>query len=148
MIKQELITLIEKELLSKIAELKSDIQALTESRNNDTKSSAGDKYETSREMAQIELNKLEVQLSKISLQHAELLKIKPENKTTSIDIGSVVYTNHEHYFISIPFGKITCRGKLFYAISSISPLGSVLLKKKLHELFDFQGRSFEILALE
>ena len=48
----------------KIDEAKSSISAAKESRDNETKSSVGDKYETGRAMAQIELDKLYEQLEK------------------------------------------------------------------------------------
>jgi len=51
-------------LVSKLESLKISLIQTIESRNSDTKSSAGDKFETSREMAQIEIKKLDDQIKK------------------------------------------------------------------------------------
>jgi len=51
-------------LVSKLESLKISLIQTIESRNSDTKSSAGDKFETSREMAQIEIKKLDDQIQK------------------------------------------------------------------------------------
>ncbi len=63
-IKQLVYNKILKILDDKIEILKEEIESTKESRNNDTKSSAGDKYETGRAMMQIELDKNEAQLNK------------------------------------------------------------------------------------
>ncbi len=148
MFKKELIEKINASLLLKVNELSSDIQSLIESRNNDTKSSAGDKYETSREMAQLELNKLESQLSKTKILLNELKKASNLKKYTQVEAGSLVYTNTNIYFISIPFGKIICNGIEVFVISSASPLGSALLHKKIGDGFTFQSNNIDILNIE
>ena len=65
------LALIEKcltDLDSSIAEMKSSLQSLEEDMQNDTKSSAGDKFETSREMMSQEREKL---MYRINLQQKQ-----------------------------------------------------------------------------
>ena len=52
-----------------------DIQLAKESRDNETKSTAGDKYETGRAMVQFELEKNKVQLNKAIQLKNELSQI-------------------------------------------------------------------------
>jgi hypothetical protein len=56
-VKGKLIELIKEDLKKKIQEMQRDFQLARESRNSDTKSSAGDKFETGREMMQKEMDK-------------------------------------------------------------------------------------------
>ena len=62
-------------LEEKIIALKDLILTTKEARDADTKSSVGDKYETARSMAQIEIQKSEMQLHKTRLLLSELSKI-------------------------------------------------------------------------
>ena len=70
--KAELLELVKEKISEKIQKLE---QLIAETRvsNNDTKSSMGDKYETSREMLQQEINKLELQLNE-QLNTQQILK--------------------------------------------------------------------------
>jgi len=87
------------------------IISIKESRDNDVKSSAGDKHETTRAMVQIELDKLEVQLSKINANRDIIARINKQRQyqkvvPIAIGIGSLVITNRGNYFISIGIGKL------------------------------------------
>lgn len=142
--KNRIINQLNEELESKIKLLNSDINSLKESKNNDTKSSAGDKYETSREMAQIELNKLETLLNKTKSLKNELSKIDSNSQLTKIDIGAVVMSNQENFFISIPMVKIEIDGVIFYPISLESPLGIELKGKISGDKIKFRDREIII----
>lgn len=144
MIKNRLIALLRHEITSKIEMLTVDIKSLVESKNNDTKSSAGDKYETSREMAQIELNKLEIQLQKSNVLLNELNKIEKIKSSKTIEIGSLVISSQENYFLSVPFGKLILEHNEYYAISLASPMGIALKNKKIGDIVEFGGRKIEI----
>ena len=61
--KSVVIAELDKQLLTKLSYLRTNLQQAIVSRNSDTKSSAGDKFETSREMAQIEIHKIETEIS-------------------------------------------------------------------------------------
>lgn len=142
--KNKLIKHLEIVLIEKLDVLNADISSLIESRNNDTKSSAGDKYETGREMTQIELNKLETQLVKTKLLLSDLLKADVLKTYSNIDFGAIVYTDKENYFLSIPYGKVKIENEEFFAISMASPIGSLLKGKKTGEIISFNGREIKI----
>lgn len=77
-VKAELLQKLNELLDERIAGLEQSLLATKESRDSDTKSSAGDKYETGREMAQQEIDKQQAQLAKTRFMKNELQAIKPE----------------------------------------------------------------------
>ncbi len=74
-LKQLLFNQLSNIIESKLATLNKAILLAKESRDSDTKSSAGDKYETGRAMMHIEIEKNEVQLSKTLKLKKELSEI-------------------------------------------------------------------------
>jgi hypothetical protein len=128
----------------KLEEILSAINSLKESRDNNTKSSAGDKYETARAMLQIELDKSEAQLAKLRTTQNELERINTARKYEKAEAGSLVITSQGNYFISIGIGKLDVDGTSFYAISLASPLGLVLKDKIAGDTINFQGKEFMI----
>lgn len=121
-----------------------DIQIAKESRDNETKSTAGDKYETGRAMVQFEIEKSNVQLSKAIQLKNELAQIDLNKKLNTVVFGSIVKTNLENYFISIGLGAISVQQETFYAISLASPIGKVLNRKKVGDKVDFLGKEIII----
>lgn len=136
------------QMLSDKAEIAtSAIKSAKEARNNDTKSSAGDKYETGRAMMQIEIEKNEVQLNKIVNQQKELSSIDFTKIYSKSVYGSLIETNHGVYFISIGIGKIAINNSDYYVVSLVSPIGQALKDRQVKERFQFQGREYIILDI-
>lgn len=118
--------------------LKSDLE-------NETKSSAGDKYETGREMINIEWNKLSIQLNEYDRQEAILDRI--ERKTYSgeqVALGSIVKTGNANYFISIPAGELKLENEKFYAVGIQAPVAQKLLTKKKGDKIELNGNNLMI----
>jgi len=128
----------------KIEVIQSAIASAKDSRNNDTKSSAGDKYETGREMMQIEIEKNEVLLNQTAKLRKELSRIDVLQEFNKVAFGSMVITNKGSYFISVGIGKIQIDQHTCYAISLASPIGSLLKDKIVGDEVQFQGRTFTI----
>jgi len=146
-IKKEIHNHLIKDLELKIDTLQKSIKDTVDARNNDTKSSAGDKYETGREMLQIEIQKNEIQLSKTLKTLQELSKINLLKTNDTVEYGSLVITNNGNYFIAIAYGKIEIENNIFYSISLASPIGKLLLNKKIKEHFTFQEKEYTILDI-
>ena len=146
-IRKEIYNHLVKDLNQKVETLKSSIKDTIEARNNDTKSSAGDKYETGREMLQIEIQKNEFQLSKTLKTLKELSSINLSKTSNIVEYGSLVLTNNGNYFISIAYGKIEIENNIFYSISLASPIGKLLLNKKAGEHFTFQEKEYTLLDI-
>ena len=116
------------------------IKAMKEARNVDTKSSAGDKYETGREMIQIEIDKYEMQLSKAKVLKNNLMNLNLDKDYQQVELGSLVFTNVETYFISIAAGKLELENNHYYAISIASPMGQLLKHKKAGQSVVFNSK--------
>lgn len=132
------------ELDRKIEVIRGAIASAKDSRNNDTKSSAGDKYETGREMMQIEIEKNEVLLNQTAKQRKELVRIVVSAEFTKVAFGSLVVTDKGTYLISIGIGKIQIDNQTCYAISLASPIGGLLKDKAVGDEVSFQGRTFKV----
>ena len=146
-IKKQICTYI-LELLSEKAETAGQaIASAKESRNNDTKSSAGDKFETGRAMMQMEMDKSQMQLSKILEQQKDLTGIDLTKTYTKVEYGSLVQTNGGWYFMSIGYGKVTVSNNNYYVISMASPIGQALKGKEAGSTIQFQGREITIEAI-
>ena len=107
---------------------------------SETKSSAGDKHETGRAMLQLEMEKAGQQLSGIAQMKETLAKINIKTTSKTAHLGSVVITTSTiNYFISVSVGLLTFANKKYFAISSSSPIGKLILGKKEGESFEFNG---------
>lgn len=132
-------------LNDKIDSANQSIASTKESRDNNTKSSAGDKHETARAMMQIEMENNQKQLNLNLALKKELSKINLERKYSFADFGSLVITNQGNYFIAIGIGKVEIENKAHYSISLASPIGNLLQNKVKGDVVKFQEREIEIL---
>ena len=121
---------INKLLDERIETLERSILSARESRDSDTKSSAGDKYETGREMVQQEMDKYRGLLSKTYGLKNDLSRMKPKEKHDQVGFGSLAVTSCGNYFISVPIGKVAIQQEDIYCISMASPVGQLLNGKK------------------
>jgi transcription elongation GreA/GreB family factor len=136
-IKQLIFTEVMKIIAERIDLAKQAIESAKESRDNETKSSVGDKFETGRTLMQFEVEKSKVQLKKTEKLKSELLKINIQRKYTKVEFGSLVYTNKWNYFISIGIGKININKKEYVCISLASPIGKALYNKTENDTVSF-----------
>lgn len=128
----------------RVIELEHIIKETQHAANNETKSSAGDKHETGRAMAQLETEKLNAQLGE-ALKLTELLfKINPKETHQLIGLGSLVITNNGNFFISASLGKVLHNDETYYAISSVSPIGKKLIELKPTDHFFLNERKYII----
>ena len=107
--------------------------------NSESKSSAGDKHETGRAMIQLEREKLGVQLLETESNYRKILTLKNNQSSIIVGIGSLVTMNKANYYIAIPLGLCVLGDKSYYCISPESPVGKLLLGKKLGEIINFKN---------
>ncbi|MGQ7869086.1 hypothetical protein [Sunxiuqinia sp. sy24] len=124
------------------------IESAKEARDSDTKSSAGDKYETGRAMMQMELDKYQVQLSKTRSLKNELAKINPVIKLNRAEFGSLVVCNQGNYFLSVALGEIRVEQTDFFCLSMLSPLGQALRGKTAGDELVFNGQTIQIKSID
>jgi transcription elongation GreA/GreB family factor len=121
------------QLQAKIDRLNRSIAEAQQAASEDTKSSAGDKFETSREMMKQEINKLNAQLSQAVKMQQQLGQVNPEASKETVGFGSLVQTNEGLYYFSVSLGKVEVAGQSCFALSMASPLGKALAGKKAGE---------------
>lgn len=115
--------------------------------NNETKSSMGDKYETSREMLQQEIMRLQQQLANVQQQKAVLHRMR-EIPGQTIGFGSVITTSVGNFVLAISIGRFKVSEKEYFGISEQTPLAKQLIGKKKGEVFTFQQKEVKILDVD
>ena len=118
-----------------------------DSANNETKSSAGDKFETGRAMMQMEVDKNARQLSEASRVKLLLDMVNPEMIYDNVRFGSVVKTDLANYFIAISAGRIIVDEVKYYAISPQAPLAIEMLQKQVGDTVSFNDKPLKILEV-
>ncbi|HZH86854.1 MAG TPA: 3-oxoacyl-ACP synthase [Brumimicrobium sp.] len=145
--KKQVVKAIEKELEERLNMATQTYNDALESRNNDTKSSAGDKYETSRAMMQQEMDNAEISIHQVKVFQNELNRLPLKEDSESVISGSLVETNTGIYFLGLSLGKIVVNNHVVYAISTASPLGKLLLNRKVGDFIDLNNAQQKILKI-
>lgn len=124
--------------------IQNTINEIQVSLTSETKSSAGDKHETGRAMLQLEREKAGNQLAEIQKLKESFSKIDISKISKTVGLGSIVITSQNNYFISISAGEFTVENDTYYAISPNTPMGQLLLGKKVGDDVVFREQKFKI----
>jgi hypothetical protein len=135
------------ELTNRLQNAREAMAALHESVAADTKSSMGDKYETAREMAQQELEKISRQMGMLQQSLGIFNRIQSSLKLTVIGLGALIETDKGFFYMAAPLGKIVIQNQEIMVISPQSPAGKVMLGKKVGNSFELNGTVFQILSV-
>lgn len=146
-LKQRLHALCVLELQQRIHVIQEAIHAARAASNEDTKSSAGDKYETGRAMAQLEIDKQQVQL--VEAQHLQqVLNTVPNDKIQEqIGLGTVIHTLTHRFYLAVAIGKVDVDGESYQTISAQAPLAKALWGKKAGEHILVNGTEVHVVDL-
>ncbi|WP_400193808.1 3-oxoacyl-ACP synthase [Hymenobacter sp. B81] len=147
MTKEKLFALCKAYAETRIRTCQAAIDAAQESANSETKSSAGDKYETGRAMAQNERDRNLVQLAEARKLLAELQRIDPARPCEAVHPGALVSTSLGRFYIGISAGKLTVDGVDYFAVSTAAPVAAVLSGKRAGEQATFNGKTIRIEAV-
>lgn len=123
------------------------VRSATEARNEDTKSSAGDKYETGRAMMQQQIDMHQAELQKAEMLFNNMKALDPHTTYEIVSAGSLVFTNLGIYFFSVGIGKIDFEGREIFVISPAAPLAQMLSGKRINDPIHFSGRDYSILRI-
>lgn len=115
-----------------------------ESAAGDTKSSMGDKHETSRELLQQEREMNGRRMAEALRQQEELERILPDAQFMHIQTGALAETSLGWFFFSTALGFITVGSVKVAVVSMASPIGQALKGKASGESVSFQGKSLLI----
>ena len=146
--KEKLLAHLNQLIDDRIAVLQLSIEAAKQSRDNETKSTAGDKYETGRSMAQMELHKLNEQLQQALKQKEAISKIPIDRQHNTIEFGSLVSASSGTYFISVGLGKIEFESHPVFCVSLASPIGRQLEGGKPGDSIKINSSFIEILGIK
>jgi transcription elongation GreA/GreB family factor len=120
------------------------IEEAREASNDDTKSSAGDKFETGRAMMEQETERNTVQLNEANKLKVALNQLNPNAVSDKAETGSLVITNNGNFYISVSAGMLTIDGETYFAISPASPVGLKLMGQKVGYEFQLKDKQYLI----
>ena len=144
----EIFTIIKTKLERDIEDLDSSLGALVNDLSNETKSSAGDKYETAREMIQQERQQLETTKQSKRQQLTQITRLSENGSAKVSEAGSIVSTTNGLFLLGVPIGKIELTTEsILFALGLQSPLSQQLLGKTAGSAFQLNGISYTILDL-
>jgi hypothetical protein len=146
-LKQQLIDYCRAEIDARVTGLSDALTAITTARDGETKSSAGDKFETGRAMMQMEEAKLNGQLAEVLTVRRTLDQLRADATPDRIAAGSLVATNRGNYFLGVGLGKVKLAGRIFFCTSLESPVGQYLLGKQSGDVFTFNELDFQVLGM-
>ncbi len=147
-LKQQLFDACDTYVNNRITSLENDIKDIQQSANEETKSSAGDKYETGRSMAQLEIDKYQGQLAEAKRMKQELSRIRVDTKSDVIRPGSLIFTSRGNFFIAINAGQQQLSDLTFFTISTSSPIAQKLIGLKEKDTFSLNQQEFTILEIQ
>ena len=125
--------------------LNEERSAMLEGILEETKSSAGDKFETSREMMTQDLMTLELQIKQSKADLEEIQRLQAIKETApSVQEGSMVKLGSDLFMLAVSLGQINVEDKKVYLLSKNSPLGQLLIGKKKHDQVNFRGKNHPI----
>ena len=142
-LKAECIRLLEE----RINEAGKAMLSAQEAANSEGKSSAGDKYETSRAMGQQDrdMNARQLEQARKDLVYVQSLNVSRTSK--SIEVGSLVYCKEGIFFLAAGLGSMDVDNDHIHIISPAAPLANLLLHKNAGEKISMNGKLFEIVEV-
>ena len=148
MIKKILFSHCKADLEKKIEILELQKKSLQKDLTSEIKSSVGDKHETGRAMIQLELEKLGNQIHKIELNYQRLNTIKDFKTSNIVSLGSIIFTDKANYYLAVAADSFKINSKVFYCISTQSPIGKLLIGKKINQSIRFNDIESIILEIK
>ena len=138
--KQKVIERSYQHILDKLNEFEVTERSAQESAANDTKSSMGDKHETSREILQQEREMNGRRMAEAIRQKEEIERILPNHEFTQIQSGTLAETSLGWFFFSTALGFVHVDNAKVAVVSMASPIGQSLKGMKAFDSIMFQGK--------
>jgi transcription elongation GreA/GreB family factor len=142
--KERLLNYIKSILEERMKVARDEMESAQLSANEETKSSAGDKYETGRAMAQNQRDMYARQYQQILSEKQVLDRIDPVFESVRVIVGSYVSTSGGDFFISVSIGHVHFEGTQVMVVSPVSPIGKLLMGKEKQEKVNFQNKTITI----
>jgi transcription elongation GreA/GreB family factor len=130
---------------SRMSSLQASMTNAQSAANEETKSSAGDKYETSRAMGQLEKDMFARQLSQTAMEMASALSIDCTGISEKIKAGAIIVCSNLRIFIFAGIGKMEFEDETLIVISPNAPLAQSLISKSIGDKIIFNQKEAQIL---
>jgi hypothetical protein len=140
---QQCIAIIQQRIAAAIASMQ-NAQAAA---NSEEKSSAGDKYETSRAMSHLEKDMHARQLAANQQELAALLAVDCNTIHTSVSKGSIVTCKEITFYVAAGLGKISFEGETIFVLSPNASVAKSLLQKVAGNKVNFNNKELIISAI-
>jgi transcription elongation GreA/GreB family factor len=124
--------------------LKNAMKEAQDAANEETKSSSGDKYETTRALNQLDKDMFARQLLENTRELAAIIETDCEKASFIIGPGSFVQCNTGNFFLIAGLGKISFDGESIYVISPNAPLAKSMQGKRKGDFFLFNNNTVMI----
>lgn len=142
-IKLSLSTLGREKLQLQLLDIKDQLSSLQSSGAEEGKSSAGDKYETQREMIKQSQEILDAQSSRLQLMIKQLTQISCEQHNF-VKEGALAHLSIGWVWISVSLGKLVYDGQEYQLISKESPLFMAIKGLKAEDSLLFRGKKLNV----
>jgi transcription elongation GreA/GreB family factor len=147
-LKVQIISKVKEMLTQNIGDAKQAIANAQASANESTKSSAGDKYETSRAMGQLDIEMYTRQLHDAESKLAVMQNIEGNlRERKEVNLGALVKTTLGTFFISVGVGKLDIDKQPIMVISPQSPIGQVIHEKQAGASVMFRDKEIKIIEI-
>ncbi|MBA2612509.1 MAG: transcription elongation factor [Bacteroidetes bacterium] len=133
-----------KQINQRITNAKAAIAQAQDNANSNDKSTAGDKYEISRAMGQLDSDMNAKQLMEAEQELNYLEKIDISKIEDTIKIGSVFELSGLLFFVAIGLGPLKIEDKKVMVVSSRSPFYENIKTMQAGQVFEFQDKMDEI----
>lgn len=141
----EILDEIGHQLWDQINYIDNEIMGLVSDLSNETKSSAGDKFETAREMIQQERVKLEQSKSQKSMMLSALNQLKDKTVTPTANSGSIISTGNGVFILGLAVGKIQLKNdSVIFGLGLNSPIAREFMHKSPGDSFELNGMIYKI----
>ncbi|MFC7526804.1 3-oxoacyl-ACP synthase [Parapedobacter sp. GCM10030251] len=111
---------------------------------DDTKSSAGDKFEATREMMQQEIARHQQLLADAERMAQVLASLDARPHSGPAKLGSLIETDRGTFFLAVSAGRLDMEGNAYWAVSTASPIGSRLVGLQAGDRFSFNQVTYVI----
>lgn len=149
-LKSHLFALCHEFVKNRIANLNDAIALSQESANQESKSTAGDKHDTSRAMMQLEVERLSSQLATAEKMLQELNHAEHFQAEQNSIAGKIIHTENANYFVAIAAGKVSVADNDYFVVSADSPIIAAIKKRRKTEkgiFFELNGKQIRLLEI-
>ena len=144
--KGKIIEHVKLKLLEKENILLNQEAIIMSSMEEETKSSVGDKYETTRSLLHAELDKIASRRSNIQ-DTKKTLSLITNTVCHHVTFGALVETNLGVFLVGPSIGKIKVENRYFMCISVKAPIVIAMWEKSIGSSITFNQRLIEIISI-